>query len=371
MAADKHSEPARAAIWDLPLRLFHWSLLAAVVLAAVTGFLLPANWLNLHIIGGTAIVVLLLFRFVWGFTGSAYSRFASFAFSPAAVIAYARDQLRNRAAHYPGHNPLGAAMIFALLLALAVLAVTGFIVLGGAEKQGPMRALLSYATGSGTREIHELAAYALLVLIFGHVAGVIVESRRSRENLAAAMLTGLKRVHGPVAATRIRSGPALLASLILAAVIGGPAWALWRMPVPAVPDAPLDAEYVKECGDCHIPFHPSLRSAATWSEIMNGLDDHFGEDATLADEARARLASYLAANAAEKWDTRAANVFRQPTPLRVTATQFWERRHAGLDPSVFKMKAVATKSNCEACHGDARRGLFTPQAIDIPEEQVP
>jgi len=371
MAALNKSDSSRAAIWDLPLRLFHWSLLAAVVIAAVTGFLLPANWLNLHIAGGTAIVVLLLFRFVWGFTGSAYSRFASFAFSPATVIAYARDQLRNRAAHYPGHNPLGAAMIFALLVVLAILAVTGFIVLGGTEKQGPLRAVVSYMTGSGTREIHQLAAYALLVLIFGHVAGVVVESRRSRENLAVAMVTGLKRVHGPVVSSPMGSGTALFASLILAAVIGGPAWALWRMPAPAVPDAALDPEYVKECGDCHIPFHPSLRSAVAWSEIMNGLDDHFGEDATLADDVRARLTSYLTANAAEKWDTRAANVFRQPTPLRVTATQFWERRHAGLDPSVFKMKAVGTKSNCEACHGDARRGLFTPQAIDIPEEHVP
>ena len=65
------------------MRLFHWLLLATVAIAAVSGFLLPLNWLNLHLIAGLTLATLLIFRLVWGFTGSTFSRFASFAFSPA------------------------------------------------------------------------------------------------------------------------------------------------------------------------------------------------------------------------------------------------------------------------------------------------
>ena len=96
--------------------------------------------------------------------------------------------------------------------------------------------------------------------------------------------------------------------------------------------------------------------------------DHFGEDASLDAGVTATLTAYLDANAAEQWDTRAANVFRSAEPLRVSETVFWRRRHAEVDQAVFKSKKVGTRSNCEACHGDARQGLFMPQAINIPKE---
>ena len=179
-------------IWDIPLRLFHWTLLAAVAVAGVTGFVLPVNWLNLHLIAGTAIATLLLLRLVWGFTGSAYSRFASFIFAPSTILSYARQNLRGSQKHYNGHNPLASAMIFALFLTLAVIVTTGVITLGGAEKQGPLRAVLTYATGTAAKQLHELAAYGLLLLIAGHLAGVLIESRRTNENLPLAMVTGLK-----------------------------------------------------------------------------------------------------------------------------------------------------------------------------------
>lgn len=85
---------ASVPVWDLPLRLFHWSLLAAVATAAVTGFLLLPPWLNLHLIAGTIIIALLLFRFVWGFTGSTFSRFRSFMFSPRETLRHALGLMR-------------------------------------------------------------------------------------------------------------------------------------------------------------------------------------------------------------------------------------------------------------------------------------
>ncbi len=348
-------------VWDLPVRLFHWSLLAAVLVAGISGFLLPPAWLNLHLIGGTAVLVLLLFRLVWGFTGSSFSRFSSFTFSPGTMAAYARALVKGSAPHHDGHNPVGALMIFALLLVLAVLAVTGVIVLGGAEKQGPLRAVLSYATGSATREVHEIVAYVLLALIAGHIFGVVIESRRAKVNLPLAMVTGRKPSTSQVP-IRPPSLPGFFAgAMVLTVVIGGSALLLWRMPAQGIPSETPDALYVKECGDCHIPFHPSLRGRAAWAAIMGDLSDHFGEDASLGGDVTANLSDYLQLNAGERFDTRAANVFRAAAPLRITETPFWTRRHAGIAEEVFKAPKVGTKSNCEACHGDARQGCSCPR----------
>lgn len=360
--------PQCVPVWDLPLRLFHWSLLLGVATAAVTGFLLDATWLNLHLIGGTAIIVLLAFRLVWGFTGTSFSRFKSFLFSPRQTIAHFKGVIAGDAPHHDGHNPVGAAMIFALLGSLAALTITGVVVLGGAEKQGPLKAFVSFATASLTRQIHELFAYGLLALIVGHVAGVILESRRSGVNLARSMVTGKKPSLQIIPLAPPRIGRFFASAIAMTIILGGGAYAMWRQPASGVPQAALDETYAKNCGDCHIPFHPSLRGKAAWGQIMANLSGHFGEDASLDDATTAQLAAYLGNNAAEAWDTRAANVFRGPEPLAMTETAFWKRRHAGIDAAVFKRQKVETKSNCEACHGDARQGLFMPQAIDIPKE---
>ena len=360
--------PHRVPVWDLPLRLFHWMLLTSVVAAAISGFLLPLNWLNLHVIAGTAIIVLLLFRLVWGFTGSGFSRFSSFLFLPRTVLAHVQALRRGETPHYLGHNPVGSVMIFALLTVLALLAITGTIVLGGAEKQGVLKAIVSYATGSFTRELHELLAYGLLALVLGHVAGIIFESRRSGINLARSMVNGDKPSPVPQSIAPPRIGAAVAGVVAVFLLGGSAAYAMWRLPAAGVPHDALASAYAKQCGDCHIPFHPSLRGRAAWSEIMTSLDDHFGEDASLPDAEVQQLSDYLAQNAAERWDTRAANVFRGPEPLRITDTNFWKRRHADIDAAVFQTKKVGTKSNCEACHGDARAGLFNAQAINIPKE---
>ncbi len=360
--------PSHGPVWDLPLRLFHWTLLLAVLTAAVSGFLMPLNWLNLHLIAGTAIIVLLLFRLVWGFTGSSFSRFSSFMFSPSTVLAHVRALRKGETPHHPGHNPVGSVMIFALLGVLTLLTITGVIVLGGAEKQGVLKALVSYATGSATREVHEILAFGLLALVLGHIAGVIFESRRSGVNLARSMVTGDKPSTEPLTIAPPRIGAALAGLALTTLVIGSTALALWQLPAVNVPHEALDAAYEKQCGDCHIPFHPSLRGRSTWTTIMTTLDDHFGEDASLPDNEVAHLSDYLTLNAAERWDTRAANVFRGTEPLRITDTDFWKHRHADVDPAVFKTKKVGAKSNCEACHGDARAGLFSAQAINIPQE---
>jgi cytochrome b len=367
---------AEIRVWDPALRLFHWLLAGTVAGAALTGFSGGATSLDLHIISGTAIALLLTFRVIWGFTGPDYARFRSFVPAPASFLHHARELLRGGASDYLGHNPVGSAMILALLAVLAAIIGTGVAVLGGVVKEGPLAPFLSFTAAGQVKEIHELLAFLLLGLVALHLAGVLGESWRTRENLIRAMVTGYKHAReGAVAAAAVRTRPltAAFAFVGLTACAGAAIAYFSLMPAFGVPDKPMDTAYAKECGSCHSPHHPSVAPAATWTAIMSGLDSHFGENASLDPALTAQLSTYLADNAAEKWDTWPANRLRavpEQNPLRITDTRGWKRLHSDLPDDVFKSKAVGGKLNCSKCHRDAEAGRFNPRAIAIPEEKA-
>src|SRR5690606_33939821 len=107
-------------VWDLPTRVFHW-VLAACVVGSIVSANVGGNALAWHFRFGYAILALLLFRFVWGFVGPRYARFSSFPPKPAAAL----RQLRDGAPRTPGHSPLGALSVYAMLVVLAMQALTG------------------------------------------------------------------------------------------------------------------------------------------------------------------------------------------------------------------------------------------------------
>lgn len=364
----------RTLVWDLFVRFFHWSLVAAITVAAATGFFAGAPSIDIHAWAGAAAAALIVARITWGFLGSTHARFSDFAAGPRAILAHARALKAGRADRHLGHNPLGGVMIFALMLAVAALSVTGLIVYAGVLKSGPLAFLTSFATGWQAREVHELLAFALIALIGLHVAGAVFESRRTRENLVRAMVDGCKEARpGDHPATARAARPLLAASIagtLLVATVGA-MWSLSGKPGLGVPLAAQDPAYAEECGACHVAYHPSLLPRASWASLMDGLDDHFGENASLDQATGAAIRAYLAANAAEAADTLPANRLRRvdpQEPFAITATPFWKRRHGEIADAVFESKSVGSRGNCEACHADARSGRFYPGAIDIPEE---
>jgi hypothetical protein len=133
-----------------------------------------------------------------------------------------------------------------------------------------------------------------------------------------------------------------------------------------------DPDYQRECTACHSAYSPSLLPAASWVWLTTHLDQHFGEDASLAPKIAGRIQTWLVANAAEHWDTLPAIRIRESIdpkqPARITASGFWQRMHRHISAATFANKAVGGRSNCWACHGDADSGMFSPQQIEIPEE---
>lgn len=169
--------PATVKVWDPFVRVFHWSLVASFAVAWLTADELK----NVHELAGYAAGALVGSRLVWGLVGSRYARFTQFVRSPRKTLGYARDALAGREARYLGHNPLGAMMIVCLLVAMAVVAVTGWL-----------QTTDTFWGIEWVKEAHEIAANLMLALVGLHVAGVVFSSVRHRENLVRAMVTGRK-----------------------------------------------------------------------------------------------------------------------------------------------------------------------------------
>ncbi len=389
LAKSKSASTAGAMlIWDLPVRLFHWALVSAVMVAAITGFLAPEWWLDVHSWAGYTIGFLVIFRVLWGLWGTFYARFRSFIFPVDETLAHLRALVQKKPGHYRGHNPAGALMVFTLLGTLIALTVSGLIILGGQENIGVLAGYVSFATGSGAVEFHEILAFGLLGLIGAHLVGVLIESLLSRENLVRAMVTGRKSLspspaqpsvgYTQTSALEQRELPSTkrvlaraIATVIIVFLAGsGAAWALLKTPPNGYVAMPANKTYASECGDCHQAYHPSLLPGSSWNKLMAGLGDHFGEDASLDDESAKEVYAFLRRYASDKWDSEAANNLRQVAtrnPITITATPYWQRRHKDIDKSVFAQKKIGTKGNCIACHKDAMSGHFDDANIAIPQ----
>lgn len=203
-----HAGPSsRVRVWDLPTRVFHWSFAACFAGAWLTSD--SERLRDIHVMLGYTFAGLLAFRLLWGLVGTRYARFASFLFAPRALVAYLRSLVVLRPEHHVGHNPAGAVAIFAMLGLGALIAVSGY-------------ATWQEVGGDWLEDLHEGAASAMLAVVGIHLAGVLVSSLLHGENLAAAMLNGMKRGN---AGEGIRRPQRIIGSLLFAAVIGF--WGAW------------------------------------------------------------------------------------------------------------------------------------------------
>lgn len=203
-------ETIRIRLWDLPVRIFHWSLLAAVGTAIVTGQL-GGDWMGVHGKAGLAIVALVAFRLAWGFLGSTYARFATFVPTPGQLRAYLQGRWRGA-----GHNPLGALSVLALLGLLALQAGTGLFTNDDIAFTGPLAELVSETLSHQLTNWHHQLATALYALLVLHVVAIVFHERVKKDKLVKPMVTGWKDVASSTPAPRQASALALLAAVLVA-----------------------------------------------------------------------------------------------------------------------------------------------------------
>ena len=177
-------------VWDLPLRIFHWLLVAAFSVSYLT----EDELLPFHVWAGYLIGALLIFRLIWGFLGNDYARFSNFICSPVKSFSYLKDLIALKSKRYIGHNPAGSAMIFLLLFNLLLTVISGLAFYGTAQGAGPLAALAGSSYEHLLEETHEVFANFTLFLVFVHIIGVAFESYMHHENLARAMVYGFKKI---------------------------------------------------------------------------------------------------------------------------------------------------------------------------------
>ncbi|HET9735188.1 MAG TPA: cytochrome b/b6 domain-containing protein [Burkholderiales bacterium] len=210
-------EASSIKVWDVAVRVFHWSLVVLFFVAYFSG----DDDSTLHVYAGYAVLALVAFRIVWGFIGSRHARFSDFVRGPAATLCYAKSLASGRPRHYLGHNPLGGWMVVALLVSLLATCWSGLEAYG--EKgQGPLASLetsvIALAAANGDdrerrdgrkegrdgkerdgfwEEVHEVLSNFTLFLVFLHVLGGFLSSWLHGENLIRAMITGYKPRRAP------------------------------------------------------------------------------------------------------------------------------------------------------------------------------
>ena len=185
------AEPVRARLWDGPTRIVHWSLVALVGFAWWSA---ETDHLEWHRWSGYGVIGLLAFRLLWGVWGSASARFASFVRGPAATLAYLRTLPKRARADLPGHNPLGAWSVLAILAVLIAQVGTGlFAVDVDGLESGPLSDLVSFDTGRLLAEWHEISFTALKALIVLHLAAVVFYLTYKGSDLIGPMITGRAR----------------------------------------------------------------------------------------------------------------------------------------------------------------------------------
>ncbi|HEX7071589.1 MAG TPA: cytochrome b/b6 domain-containing protein, partial [Rhodothermales bacterium] len=218
----------RVLIWDLPVRFFHWLFAASFFVAFGIAWLLGDHSpvFPVHMLLGGVMAFMVLLRIVWGFTGSRWARFETFEVNPKEAIGYFVGAITGKARRFAGHNPGSSLAAYAMFVLLIGLATTGILMGNGYH--------------GAVEELHELMAWAMVVVVGAHLLGIILHSIRHRELLPLSMIDGRKQAEPEVAIPSARPVVALvflvLTALWTAGLINGYDSETGRLNLPVVGD---------------------------------------------------------------------------------------------------------------------------------------
>ncbi len=215
------SDSRRLRVWDLPTRLFHWLLVLSIVGCFVT-IKVGGLWMDWHVRLGLLTLGLLAFRLVWGLIGGHYSRFTRFLPNPARSLNYLRD----KPDVYPGHNPIGAWSVWAMLIVFGFQAVSGLFANDDIFTTGPL-AYLSSSWSKTLTGLHKANEWIMLALIALHILAIVLYRVLGGQKLTSTMITGDAAVPAqPRLPASADTWKTRLIALVLAALI---AWGVYAL----------------------------------------------------------------------------------------------------------------------------------------------
>ncbi len=210
-------------VWDLPTRLFHWTL---VVLVGFSWLSQELDWMDWHKRSGYAVLTLLLFRLAWGVVGSETARFGRFLASPRAAVRHLARLARREPDHEMGHNAAGGWMVLGLLGLLFVQVCTGLYANDDVLTEGPLAESVDKSTSDWLSHIHVVNFRLIEIAVAAHVLAVLTYAVVKRHDLVRPMLTGRKRLPAALAVPRL--GSPWLALLLVVFAAGMVWWVVYR-----------------------------------------------------------------------------------------------------------------------------------------------
>ena len=364
-------------IWTLPTRIFHWMLVFYILLTFIISE--EERLLDYHAAFGYGIMILILFRLVWGVMGPRYSRFSHWPLSKREIIDFVRS-LSNPKKYYAGHNPAASLVMIGIILVTLLIVLSGMLTYGIQEGKG----LFSWLNSSFFKEmklfeeIHEFFSTLLLLLIAAHLGGVTVDHLLHRESGTFYSIFGgyKKLIAAPACLTTLQKS---LAWIFLTVALATPVYLIFF-------DTPLTQSrystvkyeekhslFVEECASCHTLYPPHLLPKRSWKKIMANLADHFGDDASLDEADRLSIEKYLLTNSAETSTKEAAFYIgrslqgKKNDIIAISKSPYWIKKHASTDKTLFKSQKVRSKANCKACHYRFENGIIEDNLISLPK----
>ena len=189
-------------VWDLPVRLFHWLIVALVAAAYATWRL---NWMVWHGWIGDLTLALVLFRLLWGFLGSETARFSQFLTSPRIALQHLRYSFLREPDRQVGHNPAGGWMVLLLLALLLAETLTGIYVANDIADVGPLTGMVPAAAADAIDASHAIIWNVLLAAIALHVLAIAGYAAVKGQDLVRPLITGMKTLPEPVTEPRMAS----------------------------------------------------------------------------------------------------------------------------------------------------------------------
>lgn len=210
----------RVRVWDLPTRIFHWTLACAVIGMGISGTL-GGSAMVAHFRLGYLVLALLVFRLVWGLVGGRWSRFSAFIYAPKSLINYLKGKAHPT--HEVGHSPVGALSVFAMLGLLLLQVASGLVSDDEIAFAGPLTRFVSNDSVSQATNYHaNIGKWLLVALVVLHIVAVVIYMLR-KHKLLGAMLHGDKELVVSVQSSR-DDAMSRVAALLLFALCSGLAY---------------------------------------------------------------------------------------------------------------------------------------------------
>ncbi len=365
----------KAYIWSLPTRVFHMMFAAFILTAYFSGD--EDKLSTLHVSFGYAIGVLVMYRILWGFVGPKYSRFSDFSLHVKELKEFVLNIFNHK--KYVGHNPAASFVMITMFAVVLLTVVTGILTYGIQEGRGILSFLNTpyFKEMKLFKEVHEFFSTFLMVLVALHVSGVIFERVMDKEtDTLGSIINGHKNIEAPSVTLNLFQKIFSLLALVLAASVLFYSL-FFNSVLTKSKDLPISYKqenpaFVAECGSCHTLYSPHLLPRASWSKMMDNLDDHFGDDASLDEATRVSIKEYLMKNSAESSSKESAfyileSIKGNQDIIAITQTPYWKKRHVGIDKNIFSRNEIKSKANCKACHSDIEKGMIEDMNIKIPK----